>query len=93
MQEALTNVHRHSGASAVNILFSLEAKQVRLEIEDNGRGIPKKRLNRLIHGDAGMGVGIAGMRERVRELGGSVEIHSERTGTKVIVRIPTLEKA
>jgi PAS domain S-box-containing protein len=47
VQEALTNVHRHSGASAVNIRFSLEAKQVRLEIEDNGRGIPKKRLNRL----------------------------------------------
>jgi PAS domain S-box-containing protein len=93
VQECLTNVHRHSGASTVNIRLALQAERIRLEIEDNGRGIPKTHLNHLNQGAAGVGVGIAGMRERMRELGGSVEIHSERTGTKVIVTIPVLEKA
>jgi PAS domain S-box-containing protein len=93
LQEALTNVHRHSGASAVDICLSLDAKQIRLEIRDNGKGIPAKRLKSLIEGAREAGVGIAGMRERMRELGGSVEIQSDRKGTKVIVRIPILEKA
>jgi signal transduction histidine kinase len=93
VQEALTNVHRHSGASAVDIRLSLDTKQIQLEIRDNGQGIPKKRLKPLIEGAREAGVGIAGMRERIRELGGSVEIQSDRTGTKVIVRIPTIEKA
>ena len=93
VQEALTNVHRHSGASAVDIRLSLDTKQIQLEIRDNGQGISKKRLKRVIEGAREAGVGIAGMRERIRELGGSMEIQSDRTGTKVVVRIPTTEKA
>jgi PAS domain S-box-containing protein len=93
VQEALTNVHRHSGASAVDIRLSLDTKQIQLEIRDNGQGIPKKRLKRVIEGAREAGVGIAGMRERIRELGGSMEIQSDRTGTKIVVRIPTTEKA
>jgi PAS domain S-box-containing protein len=93
MQEALTNVHRHSGGSSVDISLSLDAKQVRLEVKDDGRGIPQEHLTRLIEGAAEAGVGIAGMRERVRELGGSLDIQSDRTGTKVVVRIPFLEEA
>lgn len=93
MQEALTNVHRHSGASAVDIRLSLETKQIRLEIRDDGHGMPQERLKALMEGAREAGVGIAGMRERMRELRGSVEIQSGPTGTKVIVRIPTIEKA
>ncbi len=92
VQEALTNVHRHSGASLVDIILTLRAKDIYLKIKDNGRGIPKGRLSRLTEGDAGIGVGIGGMRERVRELQGSVEIQSDRTGTTVIVTIPLLEQ-
>jgi signal transduction histidine kinase len=92
VQEALTNVHRHSGSSSVDIGIMLDAEQVRLEIKDNGRGISQKHLNRLADGDAG-GVGIAGMRERVRELRGSLEIHSNNTGTKVIVAIPIVPRS
>jgi two-component system, NarL family, sensor kinase len=92
VQETLTNVHRHSGASAVDICLGLGAKRIRLKIKDNGRGIRKGRLKLLTEGDGGTGVGIAGMRERVRELGGSLEIQSDRTGTKVIVTIPLLEQ-
>jgi signal transduction histidine kinase len=92
VQEALTNVHRHSGSSSVDIRIKLDAEQVRLEIKDNGRGISQKYLTRLADGDAG-GVGIAGMRERVRELRGSLEIQSNETGTKVIVAIPIVPRS
>lgn len=88
LQEGLTNVHRHSESSAVDIRFCVMDDAVRLEIEDNGRGISKEDLRRLIDGPFGTGVGIAGMRERVRELDGSVDIESDSAGTLLIVSIP-----
>jgi PAS domain S-box-containing protein len=88
VQEGLTNVHRHSGASAVDICVRADPGQVHLEISDNGCGIPKKRLTRLTGGDGAAGVGIAGMRERLRELRGSLEIQSAGRGTRLIVAIP-----
>ena len=90
LQESLTNVHRHSGASAVEVYVRLDSEYVYLEVSDNGRGIPKKRLNHLQHGEAG--VGIAGMRERIRELRGSLEMLSDGRGTRVIVAIPLLQR-
>jgi len=87
LQESLTNVHRHSGASAVDISVREEPGQICLEIGDNGRGIPKAQLTQLREGDGG-GVGLAGMRERVRELRGAMEIQSDDRGTKVRVVIP-----
>ncbi|MGA7926982.1 MAG: DUF4118 domain-containing protein [Candidatus Sulfotelmatobacter sp.] len=93
LQEGLTNVHRHSGASAVDIRVRVDAEQAHLEICDNGCGIPKKRLTQITDGDGAAGVGIAGMRERVRELKGSLEIQSNGTGTKVIVAIPLPQQA
>jgi PAS domain S-box-containing protein len=93
MQEALTNVHRHSGGSMVDIRVSVVPERVRLEIEDDGKGIPDLRLRRLLEGGAETGVGIAGMRERVRELGGTLEIESDTTGTLVRVTIPLPQSA
>ena len=93
VQETLTNVHRHSGASAVEIRLSLDGTQVQLEIKDDGKGIPQKRLKQINEGSAEAGVGIAGMRERVRELGGWLQIDSDRRGTKVIVNIPLVGRA
>jgi PAS domain S-box-containing protein len=92
LQEALTNVHRHSGASAVDICVRVDTEQVHLEISDNGRGIPKKYLTHFTNGDGQAGVGIAGMRERVRELHGSLEIQSDGGGTKLIIEIPVLQR-
>ena len=92
LQEGLTNVHRHSGASSADIRLLLDGKQVRLEIQDNGQGIPQEQLSRVTQGAAGVGVGLAGMRERVRELGGSVQILSHADGTQVIVIVPRLDK-
>lgn len=93
LQEALTNVHRHSDSSAVEIRFTVEGDDVRLEIEDNGRGIPRKALKRLMEGAGETGVGIAGMRERLRELGGSVQVESDSSGTLLRVSIPISEAA
>jgi len=92
IQEALTNVHRHSGASSVDIRMALDEKSVRLEIQDNGRGISQSQLNRLMTGTPRGGVGLAGMRERLRELGGSLKIQSGRTGTRIIVIAPLSSK-
>ena len=88
VQEGLTNVHRHSGGSGVDVYLSVNTKQLRLEIKDDGRGIPQKRLRSLIEGAAEAGVGLAGMRERMRELGGSLEIRSDRSGTTFVICIP-----
>ncbi len=88
LQEGLTNIHKHSGASKVRIRLATDPKQVQLEIADNGRGIPRTRLGNVINGNRDVGVGIAGMRERVRELGGSLEILSAAAGTTLTVSIP-----
>jgi len=88
LQEALTNVHRHSGGSLVDVVLRLDAERVRMEIKDNGKGIPEQRAGRFTKGGVGSGVGLAGMRERVREVGGSLAILSGSSGTSVIITIP-----
>ena len=81
LQESLTNVHRHSGASDANIHFQHDGDAVILEVRDFGKGIPQERL-RLLHGvSAETGVGLAGMRERMHELNGKLEIESDGRGT------------
>ena len=92
VQEGLTNVHRHSGASSVEILLALDKKQVRLEIRDNGRGIPQERMICLMEGASGFGVGLAGLRERVSQLGGSVQIQSDASGTRLSVTTPLVDE-
>jgi PAS domain S-box-containing protein len=87
VQEALTNVHRHSGGSAVNICFDVDAEAVWLEIKDNGKGIPEERLLAIDSG-SGVGIGLAGMRERLRELGGNLKIESSKAGTLLKISVP-----
>jgi signal transduction histidine kinase len=88
LQESLTNVHRHSGATAASVRFEQETDQLRLEIADNGKGISPDRLSRMREAGSPAGVGISGMRERVRELGGYLEIRSAANGTTVSVVVP-----
>ncbi len=90
VQEALTNVHRHSGASVVDVRVNVDAEQVWLEVKDNGRGMSQDKL-RAVESGSGTGVGLAGMRERVRELGGSITIGSSQTGTLLRISIPIAE--
>ncbi len=91
LQEALTNVHRHSGGSMVRITLLVDAEQVQFEISDDGQGIPEERLQRLQEDGSATGVGLAGMRERVRDLGGSLKIRSTIQGTTIAVTIPLLQ--
>jgi PAS domain S-box-containing protein len=91
LQEALTNVHRHSGGSIVRITLQTDAEQVQMEISDNGKGIPEERLLRLREDDSATGVGLAGMRERVRDLGGSLTISAASPGTAITVVIPVFQ--
>jgi signal transduction histidine kinase len=88
LQEALTNVHRHSAASAVTVSIREDSAQVVLEINDNGRGIPQELLSHFQATGAGMGVGLAGIRERAWELGGKLTLESDTSGTKLRVTIP-----
>ncbi len=93
LQEGLTNVHRHSGGSMVSIVLLADAKQIQLQISDNGKGIPEERLRRLQDHDTATGVGLAGMQERVRDLGGSLDISSAFPGTTITATIPSLQSA
>ncbi len=88
LQESLTNVHRHSGASEVSIRFQYQAETVMLEIRDCGRGIPMERLPRLREAYVETGVGLAGMRERLNELNGKLEIESDCHGTTLRALVP-----
>jgi signal transduction histidine kinase len=88
LQESLTNVHRHSGALEVSIRFQYQADTVMLEIRDCGRGIPMERLARLREADSETGVGLAGMRERLNELNGKLEIESDCHGTSLRAIVP-----
>lgn len=88
LQESLTNVHRHSGATAATVRLNASAEHVVLEIADNGIGIPEESIKRFHESGHGTGVGLVGMRERVHELGGRLDIQSTPTGTTVSVALP-----
>ena len=94
LQEALTNVHRHSGGSVVQIALDVAANErVRLSITDNGHGISNDRLRSLQHDDSVAGVGLAGMRQRMRELGGTLKVASAFPGTTIEATIPLRDKS
>ena len=87
VQESLTNVHRHSGSLTAKIRLRQRDGQVLVEVEDAGKGIsPEKRDEMTSIGTPG--VGLRGMRERLRQLGGALELKSSGSGTVVAVRLP-----
>jgi PAS domain S-box-containing protein len=88
IQESLTNIHRHSGAKKARILLSQTAQAVTLEINDDGKGLPKALLSGSSLSMNRVGVGILGMNERLLQLGGSLEISAEKNGTTVRAVIP-----
>ena len=75
LQEALTNVHRHSGSRAVEVRVTAEDSRVVLTVKDFGMGVPREVLDRFWK-TGNVGVGLAGIRERLKELAGSLEIES-----------------
>jgi signal transduction histidine kinase len=86
-QECLTNIHRHSGSRVAKVRLMRDADRVCLQVEDEGGGIPAEKLSE-VNSSGTPGVGTRGMRERLRQLGGTLEIQSDSTGTKVEALVP-----
>jgi PAS domain S-box-containing protein len=91
-QESLTNVHRHSASKTAHVRLVVEHHKALLEIKDLGQGLPSHLLELNSNSLATLGVGIRGMRERVRQLGGQLEIFSSPEGTTVRASIPLKER-
>ena len=87
VQECLTNIHRHSESPVARICIRRSDGQLSLEVEDRGKGIPPEKREAMESGGT-PGVGIRGMRERLRQLGGRLEINSSDSGTVVVARLP-----
>ena len=88
VQESLINIHRHAESKSACIRLAHNAGNLVLEISDRGRGIPKASLKRIASRGGFVGVGIAGMIERMEQLGGHLEITSSEQGTAVRVHLP-----
>ncbi|HKB99485.1 MAG TPA: sensor histidine kinase [Terriglobales bacterium] len=87
VQECLTNIHRHSGSPTAKIRIATSDGHICVEVEDRGKGIPSEKQFELASTGT-PGVGIRGMRERLRQLGGSLDIHSNGKGTVIVARLP-----
>jgi PAS domain S-box-containing protein len=85
VQESLTNVHRHSGSKTASIRVAREGDKINVEVQDHGRGIPPERLAEIQ--SQGSGVGISGMRERLRHFKGELFVESNGTGTKIFATL------
>jgi two-component system NarL family sensor kinase len=90
VQESLTNIHRHAASETAHIRLRRDAQKLVLEIEDRGEGIPEASQHMMKAGGL-LGVGIAGMCERIEELGGSLEITSGEHGTSVRAWLPLVK--
>jgi len=81
IQECLTNIHRHSGSKTARVQLSRTGDELRVEVEDKGKGMPLRQS---------AGVGLRGMRERLAQFGGTLEVFSNAAGTTVIARLPLM---
>jgi two-component system, NarL family, sensor kinase len=86
VQEGLTNIHRHSGSKTALIRIERDENAVHVKVEDHGRGMSPERLAEIQ--SQGTGVGIRGMRERLRHFRGDLVIESNGSGTKVKATVP-----
>ena len=87
VQECLTNIHRHSGSHTARVCLSRIPGKIQVEVSDQGCGI-KPEIQESFFAGRSIGVGLGGMRERVRQIGGALQIQSNRNGTSVLVLLP-----
>jgi signal transduction histidine kinase len=92
LQESLTNIHRHSCSQTAEVRLRLERDIVTLEVQDYGKGIPAEVLEKFNRTGAGVGVGLAGMRERIEEIYGRLELCSGGNGAVVRARVPMAKR-
>jgi signal transduction histidine kinase len=89
VQESLTNIYRHSGSKTAHILVRTNGDELNVEIRDQGNGMTAAKLKAVQ--TKGSGVGLQGMRERVRQRGGKMEIESDSGGTTLYFQFPLAE--
>jgi signal transduction histidine kinase len=87
IQESLSNIRRHSAATKAQVKLARSDGSITLEVRDNGKGMPPELLSDSRHRKQVVGVGILGMRERLAQLGGRLEIESGSKGTTVKVSL------
>jgi signal transduction histidine kinase len=88
VQQSLANIHRHSGSLTAKVRISATPDLVSVEVCDSGSGIPPETLIGMLEGTRLVGVGIAGMRERMRMMGGQFNVRSSASGTKIEASLP-----
>jgi len=94
VQEGLTNINRHSGSAGASVCLNQCDGQLFLAIRDHGHGIDPAILAAISNGDSScLGVALAGMRERVRQLGGHFHLDSGDQGTSVLVDFPLTDSS
>ena len=86
VQESLTNIHRHSESKTASIRIDRESNQISLDIRDQGKGMSSERMAEIQSGRSGVGIG--GMRERLRQFEGTMNIESDNSGTRIFATIP-----
>ncbi|HKV04626.1 MAG TPA: PAS domain S-box protein [Candidatus Acidoferrales bacterium] len=91
IQESLGNIQRHSGSASAKIQLNADRSSLRLEVSDRGRGFSSEHLKDQPAVPGTLGVGVFGMRERMRQLGGRLEISSGSSGTTVTAVLPLRE--
>jgi len=89
-QECLTNIHRHSGSPTALVRLLCSPGGITLEVSDEGKGLNQENQSKIFSGETAA-VGLRGMRERVRQLGGKLEIRSNGHGTTVITTVPFVD--
>lgn len=87
LQEGLTNIHKHSGSRTALVRILPQPREVTLTVTDEGKGIPAGMIEEFNRTTAGTGIGLAGMRERVHDLGGELELRSLGLGTELRVTL------
>jgi len=87
MQQSLANIHRHSGSPVAVIRIEVDDQAVNLEIRDEGHGFPPEVLTGFLSGTHLVGIGMAGMRERIRDMGGRFGVRSSEQGASIHVRL------
>ena len=88
LQECLTNIHRHSKSGRADVTICRSPREAYLRVRDYGTGIAPDVLRQYRDNGTNVGVGLAGMRERVRDQGGNLDIQSDSSGATVVVTLP-----
>jgi signal transduction histidine kinase len=88
MQESLTNIQRHASSPKADIFLNFERNRVTLQVRDHGVGIPAEKIRELEERSTSAGLGLAGMRQRAQEQGGTFRLSSNGHGTTIDVAVP-----